>query len=152
MERARLFYVYGPYEDERRLVPAAIRALAAGREFPSTSGEQVRDYLYVEDVASGLCALSRNNLVGAFNVCSGLPVTIASLMQTLGELLGRPDLIRLGAFPNREWDPMFVCGDNRRLRTEGQWSPRYTLRDGLATTVEWWKYQASMTSPPRRPA
>ncbi len=37
---ARLFYLYGPFEDERRLVPAVIRALLAGREFPATSGTQ----------------------------------------------------------------------------------------------------------------
>jgi nucleoside-diphosphate-sugar epimerase len=139
MAWARLFYIYGPYEDERRLVPAAIKALTAGREFATTSGEQVRDYLHIADVASGLCALSRNKLDGAFNVCSGEPVTIAGLMQTLGELLGRPELIRLGAFPNREWDPMYVCGDNHRLRTQARWSPRYMLREGFADTVEWWK-------------
>src|SRR5437879_7525013 len=83
---SRLFYLYGPYEDERRLVPAAIKALVAGREFPSTSGEQVRDYLHVEDVASAICTLSRRRLAGTFNVCSGAPVTIAGLLQILGEL------------------------------------------------------------------
>ncbi len=141
MAWARLFYMYGPYEDERRLVPAAIKSLAAGREFPCTSGEQVRDYMHIEDVASALCALSRNRLTGTFNVCSGQPVAVASLVQTLGELLGGQDLIRLGALPNREWDPMFVGGDNRRLRSEAHWSPRYQLRDGLSATVEWWKRQ-----------
>lgn len=136
---ARLFYLYGPYEDERRLVPAAIKALSAGGEFLGTAGEQVRDYLHVEDIAAALCALSHHKLSGAFNVCSGRPVTIADLMRTLGELLGRPELIRLGALPNREWDPAYVCGDNQRLRTEANWEPRYELRDGLAQTIAWWK-------------
>jgi nucleoside-diphosphate-sugar epimerase len=136
---ARLFYLYGPFEDQRRLVPAAIRALSRDEEFKTTSGEQVRDYLHIEDIASGLVALSAHRATGAFNVCSGEAVTIAGLMQTLGELLGRPELIRKGAFPYREWDPMYVCGVNDRLRTETQWVPRYGLRDGLAQTIEWWK-------------
>ncbi len=136
---ARLFHLYGPFEDERRLVPAAIEALSAGREFKTTTGEQTRDYLHIEDVASGLVALSAHGAIGEFNVCSGEPVTIAGLMQTLGELLGRPDLIRQGALPNRDWDPMYVCGDNHRLRTEAHWSPRYGLREGLAQTINWWK-------------
>ena len=135
---ARLFYIYGPYEDERRLMPSAIKALSEGSDFPTASGEMVRDYLHIEDVASGLCALSSRRLSGAFNVCSGEPVTIAALMQTLGELLGRAELVRLGAFPPREWDPMYVSGDNRRLRTEAGWAPRYSLRQGLAQTIEWW--------------
>lgn len=135
---ARLFYLYGPYEDPRRLVPAAIKALSTGQEFKTTSGEQVRDYLHIEDVASALVALSAHAATGAFNVCSGEPVTIARLMQTLGELLGRPELIRPGAFPNRDWDPMYVCGDNRRLQTEAHWAPRYGLRDGLGQMIAWW--------------
>jgi nucleoside-diphosphate-sugar epimerase len=139
MAWARLFYLYGPYEDKRRLVPAVINALLASHEFPTTAGEQIRDYLHVEDVASALCSLSRRNVTGAFNVCSGEPVTIAALMQTLGELLGRPELIRLGALPYRQWEPMFVCGDNHRLRTEAGWAPRHSLRGGLASTAEWWK-------------
>lgn len=136
---ARLFYLYGPDEDERRLVPAMIAALTAGREFAATQGGQVRDYLHVEDAASGLCALSRTRSAGTFNVCSGEPVTIARLMQTLGELLGRPDLVRLGALPYRDGDPMYVCGDNHRLRAETGWRPHYSLHDGLAATVERWK-------------
>ena len=136
---ARLFYLYGPYEDEIRLVPAAIKALTEGREFKASDGAMVRDYLHVADVASALCTLSAQTLHGAFNVCSGEPVTIAALMQTLGELLGRPELIRLGAFPKRDWDPMYVCGDSRRLRTEANWSPRHTLREGLADMIEWCK-------------
>jgi nucleoside-diphosphate-sugar epimerase len=135
---ARLFYIYGPYEDERRLVPSVIKALRSNQEFPTTAGEQVRDYLHVEDVASALCALSRLRLSGVFNVSSGQPVTIARLMQILAEILDRPELIRLGALPYREWEPMFICGDSSRLRTEARWSPRHELQDGLAGTVAWW--------------
>jgi UDP-glucuronate decarboxylase len=136
---ARLFYLYGPYEDERRLVPAAIKALSANQDFPCASGEFVRDYLHVEDVAAALCAISRLRLGGVFNVSSYRPVTIAELMRTLGELLGRPQLIRLGALPKREWDPAYVCGDNRKLSGEAHWAPKYALRAGLEQTIQWWK-------------
>ena len=134
----RLFYLYGPYEDERRLVPAAVKALSTGQEFPTTSGTQVRDYLHVQDVASAICAVCLRRLSGPFNVCSAQPVTIRDVVGTIGELLGRPDLIRLGAYPDREWDPREVAGVNRRLVEEARWSPRYPLREGLANTIEWW--------------
>lgn len=136
---ARLFYLFGPYEDQRRLIPAAIKALLAGREFDTTPGDQVRDYMHVDDVASGISSLSLKRLDGPFNVCSGDPVTIAGLMQMLGDLMGRPELIRVGGFPYREWDPKYVSGDSRRLQTEAHWAPRQSLRDGLAETIEWWK-------------
>jgi nucleoside-diphosphate-sugar epimerase len=135
---ARLFYLYGPGEDERRLVPAVIRALARGETFPATKGDQVRDYLHVEDVAAGLAALVRQGVAGVFNIASGVPVTVRQLMETIGEIMGRTALLRFGAVPYRAWEPRFICGDNQRLRALG-WAPRYGLREGLAGTVDWWQ-------------
>lgn len=139
---ARLFYLYGPHEDERRLVPALIRALSQGTLFPATAGEQVRDYLHVEDVAAALRALAERRVGGTVNVASGVPVTMRQVMETIGDIVGGADLIRFGALPYRDWEPRFICGDNRRLRDEAGWAPRYpTLRAGLAQTVGWWKAQ-----------
>jgi nucleoside-diphosphate-sugar epimerase len=135
---ARLFYLYGPGEDEKRVVPAVIRALMRGEPFPATQGEQVRDYLHVEDVAAGLVTLVTQGAAGVFNVASGVPVTVRQLMETVGDLLGRADLLRFGAVPYRDWEPSFICGDNQRLRGLG-WAPRFTLREGLAETVAWWQ-------------
>jgi nucleoside-diphosphate-sugar epimerase len=137
---ARLFYLYGPHEDERRLVPALIGALSRGEEFPATAGAQVRDYLHVEDVATALVALARRRVSGTVNVSSGVPVTMRQVMETIGEIAGGGELIRFGAVAYRDWDPPFICGDNRRLRETTDWQPRYpTLRAGLCQTVDWWK-------------
>jgi nucleoside-diphosphate-sugar epimerase len=139
---ARLFYLYGPHEDERRLVPTLIRALARGEEFPATAGEQVRDDLHVADMASALWALAESRASGVVNVCSGVPVTMRQVMKTIGEITGGHDLIRFGALPYREWDPPFICGDNRRLREIGCWIPRFpSLQSGLEQTIAWWRTQ-----------
>lgn len=143
---ARLFYLYGPFEDERRLVPAVIRALLGGREFPATSGTQVRDYLHVEDVASALSTLAVQKVAGTYNVCSGEQVTIAGLVSELARIAGRPDLIRFGALPPRPGDPELICGDNSRLKSATGWTPRHPLPEGLAGTLAWWK-QFSRTQP-----
>jgi nucleoside-diphosphate-sugar epimerase len=139
---ARLFFLYGPYEDERRLVPALIRALLRGEPFPATAGEQVRDYLHVADMASALCALAEHRVSGTVNVSSGVPVTMRQVMETVASVTGNGDQIQFGAVPYRHWDPRFICGDNFRLRDETSWSPRYpTLRAGLEQTVAWWQGQ-----------
>jgi nucleoside-diphosphate-sugar epimerase len=139
---ARLFYMYGPFEDERRLVPALIRALLAGREFPASSGTQVRDYLHVEDVAAALSALAVQPVTGTYNVCSGEPITIADLIRQVARIAERPDLIRLGSLPQRAGEPRFICGDNSRLRDATGWTPRHNLAEGLAATVAWCKEHA----------
>jgi nucleoside-diphosphate-sugar epimerase len=136
---ARLFYLYGPFEDERRLVPSLIQSLLDGKEFAATAGTQVRDYLHVEDVASAICALALQKVGGVYNVCSGEKTPVASLLTEVARIAGRPDLIRLGALPYRGWEPMFICGDNGRLKAATGWAPRQALTEGLAGTVAWWK-------------
>lgn len=134
----RIFYLYGPYEDKRRMVPALIDSLLNGRPFSATAGEQVRDYLHVADVAKGLRILLEQSADGMFNLASSQPLTVRQLMETIGEITGRSDLIRFGALPYRNWEPPFICGDNQRLRALG-WQPQYALRAGLQETVAWWK-------------
>ena len=143
---ARLFYLYGPYEDQRRLIPALIDKLDRGEPFPATLGEQVRDYLHVEDVASALCSLVSHDANGVFNISSGIPITMRQLMETVGELLGRAELIRFGEVPYRQWEPRFICGDNQKLRQMG-WMPRYQLKTGLAETLRWWRNQYHKSQP-----
>jgi nucleoside-diphosphate-sugar epimerase len=134
----RFFYQYGPFEDERRLVPAVIRALLRGETAKTTAGAQVRDMLHVEDVASAVWAVARGGLTGPVNIGSGQPVTVRRIVETVGDLLGRPELLALGALPYGAGDPPFVCADNRRLCETG-WAPRFDLNDGLRHTIDWWR-------------
>lgn len=144
---ARIFYLYGPFENEQRMVPSLIRTLRDGKGFAASSGTQIRDYLHVSDVAAALAALAANRSTGTFNVCSGEPVTVARIMTALGEMIGRPELIRLGALPDRDWEPKYICGDSSRLREATGWSPRFGLEDGLQNTFDWWMQMPAETSP-----
>jgi len=135
---ARLFYLYGPHEDERRMVPSLIKALLERKPFKASSGRQVRDYLHVDDVASALTGLATAGASGTFNVCSGDPVHVRDMMLTLGRLADQPDLVRFGELPDRDWEPPFICGDSRRLRAATGWAPAFELEAGLRQTLDWW--------------
>ena len=136
---ARIFYVYGPCEDERRFIPAVIGALLRGETTKLTPGMQVRDYLHIEDVASALWAIAQKGLTGIINIGSGVPVTNREVAIKIGNILGRPELVRFGDLPYRPGDPMFVCADTRRLREQTGWQPGYGVEEGLANTIDWWK-------------
>ena len=81
---ARLFYLYGPFEDERRLVPSVITSLLEGRAARTTKGEQIRDFLHVDDVAAALWAIARADVSGPVNVGSGSPITVRELVLEIG--------------------------------------------------------------------
>ncbi|MBX9629217.1 MAG: NAD(P)-dependent oxidoreductase [Burkholderiales bacterium] len=138
----RIFYLYGPTEDPRRMIPALVRALVSGNEFPATEGEQVRDYLHVDDVASAFGSMLEEGATGVFNVSSGRPITIRDLMLIAGRLAGRAHLIRFGEVPYRAWEPPVICGSNARLRELG-WRPRFELEAGLSDVLDYWRSQRS---------
>jgi UDP-glucuronate decarboxylase len=113
----RIFYLYGAQEDPRRLVPAAI--------------------LKLSDVANAFLAMMERRVSGIYNICSAEPVTIRELLDTIGSLTGRPELLAYGALPYRDWEPMFICGKNDRLKSTG-WLPQVSLQVGLQDTINWW--------------
>ena len=127
---ARVFHLHGPCEDPRRLIPWVAGELRSGRPVDLTDGTQVRDHLHVSDTAAGLTALLAPGASGVFNVCSGEPVSLRSVLETVGDLTGRRDLLRFGARPQRRGEVMFLAGSSGRLRSLG-WAPRFGLRDGL---------------------
>lgn len=135
----RLFYQYGPMEDERRLIPGIISSLLRDEVVKTTKGEQIRDFLHIEDVASAIWAVAKSNVSGVVNVGSGQPVTVGQIALELGNLLGKPDLIHLGALPYRPNDPMFICANNELLRKKTDWTQKYNLTTGLKNTSKWYK-------------
>ena len=146
----RFFYQYGPHEDSRRLVPVIINSLLNAQEVKLVPGDRTRDYLYIEDVASAVCAVAQSDVTGPVNIGSGSPVTVRDLALKIGQLLNRPELIKIGALPYSANEPMHLLADNTKLRGTG-WRPVVSLDDGLRQTVEWWKSQ-QRPRPPTAPA
>jgi nucleoside-diphosphate-sugar epimerase len=137
----RIFLVFGPREDRRRLGGAVGAALAAREPARTSSGEQVRDVSYSLDVAEAFVAVLGSDLTGALNVAAGRPVAVRRLAEALGEAAGRPDLVELGALPPRPGDPAALTADVTRLRDEVGWRPRRTLDEAAAETMAWWEAQ-----------
>lgn len=136
---ARLFYQFGPGEDPRRLVPSVVSALRAGRIIATTSGEQIRDYLHVDDVAEALALVAMSETTGPINIGSGQPIRVRDLISLVESQMGRDNLVHYGERPNPANDPQFICANPTRLRKEIGWQPNRTLKDGIADTIHWWK-------------
>ena len=142
----RLFFQYGPFEDKRRLVPSVVRSLLGCQAARTTRGEQIRDFLYVEDVAAAIWTVAQSDLSGPVNIGSARPVAVRDMITTIGAILGRPELIELGALPYGASEPMFICANNGRLTESTNWVPRYDLDEGLRHTVEWWRTHIGVTA------
>jgi nucleoside-diphosphate-sugar epimerase len=137
----RIFFLYGPHEHPDRLVASVIRSLLAGEPALTSHGNQIRDYLFAGDVAEAFVALLGSDVTGPINIASGRAIALKDIITRIGHLVGRPDLIRLGAIPAAATDTPLVVADTTRLASVLSWRPRYDLDEGLTKTIDWWRAQ-----------
>jgi len=115
---SRLFHFFGPGEHPDRLVPAIASALLDGREAAFSSGRPVRDFVSTWFVADAIAAMAAGKVTGAVNVGSGVPISILDLAVLIADIIGRRDLLRPGALPDRTGEVPCMVADTTRLRHE----------------------------------
>lgn len=135
----RLFFLYGPHEHPERFVPSVVNSLLRSEPARCTSGEQIRDFLHVDDAASALAALLDSEAQGIVNIASGTALPLRDIAQTIAGIVGREDLLSLGAIPMNPNDPPVLTAATHRLRDEVRWTPSRTLQQGLEETIDWWR-------------
>lgn len=106
----RLFYLFGEGENPQRLVPYVRSKLAAGEPAELTSGNQIRDFLNVQDAGRMIVNTALNHKQGPINICSGVPVTVRQLVEQIADEYGRRDLLKFGIRSDNLVDPPCVVG------------------------------------------
>jgi nucleoside-diphosphate-sugar epimerase len=134
----RYFTVYGPRQRPDMAFTRFCTAVRDGAEIPVFgTGEQVRDFTYVDDVVEANLRVAAADLpAGAvFNVAGGTSTTVNEVIELLGEISGRTPVVHRG-------DP--VPGDVERtggstaaIRAAVGWAPAVRLREGLEEQYRW---------------
>ncbi len=137
---ARLFFLYGPGEEPRRLVSSVILPLLRGEPAVCNYDRLERDYLFVLDAAEGLVKLLQSEVTGPINLASGQAPSLGELVRTAAARLGRPDMVRLGGLPDGHHPSPRVVADISRARQELGWKPRWALANGLDFTIDSWRH------------
>jgi CDP-paratose 2-epimerase len=140
----RMSCIYGPHqhgnEDQGWVAHFLLRALRGEHVVVYGDGAQVRDILFVDDLADAmLAAVERaHELAGeAFNVGGGPDNTISllELLDLIGDLHGRRPLVRHGT--ERVGDQRYYVSDTRKLRRVLGWQPRVGVDEGIAALYAW---------------
>jgi nucleoside-diphosphate-sugar epimerase len=135
----RIFFLYGPHEARKRLVSEVICKLLQAEEARCTHGNEIRDFMHVLDVAKAFIRVLESNWSGAVNIASGKPTTIQNVVTTIGEIIGRSELIKFGAYPASPNDPEKLTADVSILTKKIEFSSDFDLKSGLEDAVEWWR-------------
>lgn len=134
----RLYSAYGPFEEERRLIPTLLRAALAGGWPPLAAPTVVRDYVYVGDVIDAyMVAASTPNRSTIYNVASGVQTSLAEIVRTAAALFSVSVAPRWGDYPNRAWDTRVWVGNPALIRSELGWVATTSLEEGLTQSAQW---------------
>lgn len=140
MVTLRPFGTFGPGEAPHRLIPALVARLARDERVELTSGEQVRDLTFVDDVVEACLAAARSDALEpylAYNLCSGVPVAIGAVAREVARLMGKPEaLLAFGAVPLRDYEVPWLVGDPARLRAATGLAPQITLAEGIRRSLD----------------
>jgi len=137
----RLYLVYGPGQSNERFLPQIITGCLEKRSFPTTYGEQLRDFCFVDDIVEAIFfAMKKKKANGeVINVASGSPVTIRSVVELVRKLIGygKP---QFGEIKYREGENMKLYADVNKAKELLNWAPKIQLEEGLGKTIDWVKY------------
>lgn len=149
----RLYSVYGPYEDPRRLMPTIILEGIEKRLPPLVNPNVSRDFVYVDDVVRAyvLAATVDDQEPDAiYNVGTGEQTTIRTVVDTARRVLQISEEPKWASMPDRIWDTdTWVC-DSGRIRDKLDWQPKFSFADGFSRMVEWFRSSRTVVELYRR--
>ncbi|RDC74044.1 dTDP-glucose 4,6-dehydratase [Rhodovulum sp. 12E13] len=146
---------YGPYHFPEKLIPVAILNALHGKAIPVYgTGENVRDWLFVEDHADALLTVLQRGHVGrSYNIGGENEARNIDLVRTICRLLdarrpeGAPHDRLIEFVTDRPGHDLRYAIDPARIRSELGWRPSVTLEEGLARTVDWFLANESWWRP-----
>ena len=140
----KLEHMYGPKDDETKFIPWLIGQLEAGTGgIPLTSGQQQRDFIYIDDVVSAFITVLRQRGVLAsfseFEVGTGTPMSVKTFVEKLcsaykARYPNKKIELAFGAVPIREGEKMKINLDNSALIRLG-WQPETKVEKGLSMVL-----------------
>ena len=138
----RPFNTFGPRQSARAIIPTIISQALTKDEVHVGSLSPVRDLTFVKDTVNGFIEIgtSEKSIGEVINIGTGSGVTIGELLQKILMILGKEDIRVVEDMdrvrPDKSEVMELIC-DNSKAKQLLNWSPQYTLDEGLAETIEW---------------
>jgi len=143
----RPFGVFGEYEGLHRFIPQVIDKLKSEYAVQMTLGEQIRDYIYIDDLIDAYilaAVVPLENKVEIINIGSGKEIAIKHLALTILKQIGvSNDLLQFGALPYRPDEMMYLVANVGKAKSVLGWEPKVSIEKGLEHTINWYNRNIS---------
>ena len=136
----RLYLVYGPNQDENRVVPITIKNAIKNNNFDCSSGLQYRDFLYIDDliVAIFKTLKNKNSSGEIFNIGSGKPIKVKNLILKICKQIGHGKP-KFGIIKFRKDEIKKLYPSIKKAKSILGWKPKVNINLGLKRTIEYYK-------------
>lgn len=139
---------YGPYQFPEKLIPLMILNALEGKPLPVYGdGQQIRDWLHVDDHCEAIQLVLTKGVVGStYNIGGENQPANLSIVETICDILDeiapasphKPHRNLIQFVKDRPGHDRRYDMDTHKIRSELGWSPRHTLTDGLLDTINWY--------------
>lgn len=132
----RPFLVYGPGQSKNRLIPHLIQQCLINENFDTSLGEQLRDFLYIDDFCEGVTSLlGQKDLCGKiFNIASGTATPVRHIIETVIVEIGSGSA-NFGGRSYRLGESMALFADISAIKKATGWQPKVSIVEGLRRTI-----------------
>ncbi len=137
---ARILSGYGKYDNDNSVLISNILNALKGQKMAFSKGEQIWDFLYMDDIANALYLLAKkgkNNRI--YPVGSGKARPLKEYIAILCDKLGKSDEMVLGSIPYGEKQVMHLEADITKLKEDTGWEPEVEFEEGIERTIEFYK-------------
>ena len=136
----RLYLVYGPRQDINRVIPITIKNSILNKKFDCSSGNQFRDFIFIDDVIRAILKTLKNKNTNGeiINIGSSKPIKIKSLIHNICFLLGTGKPI-FGKVKMRKDEILHLYPNINKAKKILNWQPKTNLNAGLKKTIKYYR-------------
>lgn len=141
----RPFGIFGEGEERHKIFCHIILSILEDKEVRLTSGEQLRDYCYIENIIDGLVMSAKSNLKSnIFNIANGSLFPLKYYVDLIFKNIKTDRVPLYGTVKYRKNEMWSPGADISKIHTQLGWSPRINLEDGIVKTIRWYEENKDM--------
>ncbi|WP_440650500.1 NAD-dependent epimerase/dehydratase family protein [Candidatus Pelagibacter sp. HIMB1495] len=135
----RLFQAYGPNQSINRIIPITINNCLKGKKFPCTPGNQLRDFIFIDDVVNAICLSFYNkNVIGEiFNIGTNKPKKVKEVVLSIKKIISKGSP-QFGKIKMRKDEIKILFPEIKKIKKILNWKPKISLINGLNKTIEYY--------------
>ena len=136
----RLYQVYGPKQDTNRFLPITITGCLKNKKFPCSTGNQMRDFTYVDDVVEAVIKslINKNARGQIINIGTGKPRVIKKVIEKVKKI-SKGGYPQYGMFKQRKFEIPTLYPNVEKAKNKIDWKSKTPFEKGLKKTIRSYK-------------